>query len=102
MIATFYRSLICVLCYIAGGSTFLIEFGMLSYYTSDMRYYNAAKKASLALWEKRYDLLFYSILFYSILFYSILFYYSSTLGLVGNHINVQTGDWTVRDAGVGS
>lgn len=40
-------------CVAAGGGTYLIEFGVLSYLTRDLTYYKIAKKATLALWERR-------------------------------------------------
>jgi mannosidase alpha-like ER degradation enhancer 2 len=64
----------------AGAGTFLIEFGMLSVLTGDVKYLKAAKRASRALFDLR----------------------STTLGLVGNHINIQTGIWTHRDASIGA
>jgi mannosidase alpha-like ER degradation enhancer 2 len=63
----------------AGVGTFLLEFGTLSRLTGNPHYERAALKALKALWESR-----------------------SALGLVGNHINVQTGVWTATDAGIGA
>ncbi|XP_047128989.1 ER degradation-enhancing alpha-mannosidase-like protein 2 isoform X2 [Hydra vulgaris] len=45
----------------------------------DNRFINAATDALEALWKKR-----------------------SKIGLVGNHINVQTGEWTAVDSGIGA
>ncbi|KAL0478045.1 ER degradation enhancer, mannosidase alpha-like [Acrasis kona] len=64
----------------AGAGTFLIEFGVLSSLTGDPKYLRSAKIASQALFERR----------------------SKSLGLVGNHINIRTGAWTHRDAGIGA
>eukprot|EP01119_Soliformovum_irregulare_P021117 TRINITY_DN6977_c0_g1_i2.p1 TRINITY_DN6977_c0_g1~~TRINITY_DN6977_c0_g1_i2.p1 ORF type:complete len:367 (+),score=89.06 TRINITY_DN6977_c0_g1_i2:1-1101(+) len=63
---------------VAGGGTFLIEFGALSRLTNDDRFERAATKASLALWNHR-----------------------SSLGLIGNHVNIFTGEWPVRESGLG-
>ncbi|MFK8054914.1 MAG: glycoside hydrolase family 47 protein [Saprospiraceae bacterium] len=66
-----------VICVAEAGS-YLIEFGMLSYYTEDPSFYQAAKKSSLAIHARR-----------------------SALGLLGRNIDVQTGEWTVRLARIG-
>lgn len=50
--------------------TLMMEFGKLSRLTGDNRYYDAAKKAILAVYERR-----------------------SAIGLVGEQIDVQTGKW---------
>ncbi|XP_065676424.1 ER degradation-enhancing alpha-mannosidase-like protein 2 isoform X3 [Hydra vulgaris] len=63
----------------ASVGTFILEFGSLSYLTGDNRFINAASEALEALWKKR-----------------------SKIGLVGNHINVQTGEWTAVDSGIGA
>ncbi|CAB04078.1 alpha-1,2-Mannosidase [Caenorhabditis elegans] len=63
----------------AGVGTFLIEFGTLSRLTGDDKYEKVALKALDALWSTR-----------------------SPIGLVGNHINVQTGQWTATDSGIGA
>ena len=63
----------------AAGGTFLLEFGVLSALTGDMRYAEAARRASQAL-----------------------FYFRSPLGLLGNHINITTGEWTQTVATVGT
>lgn len=59
--------------------TFILEFGALSRLTGNPHYERVALKALSALWNSR-----------------------SELGLVGNHINVQTGEWTATDAGIGA
>lgn len=61
---------------VAGIGTFIIEFGTLSRLTGDPIYEEAALNALYALFEHR-----------------------SAIGLVGNHIDVQTGRWTAQDSG---
>eukprot|EP00667_Euglena_gracilis_P007554 EG_transcript_7630 len=63
----------------ASGGTFLLEFTTLGRLIGDPVFEAAAKRATLGLFERR-----------------------STLGLVGNHINITSGEWTVKDAGIGS
>ena len=63
----------------AGGGTLSLEFGILSRLTGDGRFEEAARKAVRALWARR-----------------------SRLGLVGAHIDVRSGAWTHRDAGIGT
>ncbi|MCA9256750.1 MAG: glycoside hydrolase family 47 protein [Phycisphaerales bacterium] len=58
---------------VAQAATYLFEFGILSYYTSDAKYYQAAKRATLAIFNRR-----------------------SKIGLIGDRINVQTGEWAGR------
>ena len=53
--------------------TLMLEFGTLSKLTNDARYYDAAKRATVALFERR-----------------------STIGLVGTTIDVETGEWHDR------
>jgi mannosidase alpha-like ER degradation enhancer 2 len=53
--------------------TLMLEFGTLSRLTGDARYYDAAKRATVALFERR-----------------------SGLGLVGTTIDVETGEWRDR------
>jgi hypothetical protein len=55
---------------LAEGGSSLIEMGMLSRFTGNPVYFDAAKKASLAIFNRR-----------------------SAIGLVGENINVQTGQW---------
>lgn len=55
---------------IAQAATYLFEFGILSYYTGDPKYYQAAKRATKAIFKRR-----------------------STIGLPGEHIDVETGKW---------
>lgn len=55
---------------VAQAATYLFEFGILSYYSEDPKYYQAAKRATKAVFERR-----------------------SKIGLPGEHINVDTGAW---------
>ncbi|TNN13631.1 ER degradation-enhancing alpha-mannosidase-like protein isoform 2 [Schistosoma japonicum] len=64
---------------VAGVGTFILEFGTLSRLTGDPRYEAAAMRALKAIWKHR-----------------------SSLGLLGNHIDITTGSWTARDATIGS
>lgn len=64
---------------VAGIGTFIIEFGTLSRLSGDPVYEEAALAALHALFEHR-----------------------SPIGLVGNHVDVQTGKWTAQDSGIGS
>ncbi|KAL5112524.1 ER degradation-enhancing alpha-mannosidase-like protein 2 [Taenia crassiceps] len=64
---------------VATVGTLILEFGALSRLTGDPRYEQAAMKALRALWTFR-----------------------SSLGLVGNHINVRTGKWVGKEATIGS
>lgn len=60
----------------AGIGTFIIEFGTLSRLTGDPIYEEAALNALYALFNHR-----------------------SSIGLVGNHVDIQTGRWTAQDSG---
>lgn len=55
----------------AQAATYLFEFGVLSYYAKDPKFYQAAKKATKAIYNRR-----------------------SKIGLPGDFINVETGEWT--------
>ncbi len=55
---------------IAEAGTYLIEMGILSYYTQNPAYYQAAKKATLAVYNRR-----------------------SEIGLIGDIIDVNSGQW---------
>lgn len=55
----------------------LIEYGMLSKLTGKQEYYDKAKRAVVALYQRQ-----------------------SKIGLVGNGINVETGEWTGTTAGI--
>lgn len=59
--------------------TFIVEFGALSRLTGDPIYEEVAMNALVALFQHR-----------------------SSIGLFGNHIDVQTGRWTAQDAGIGA
>lgn len=63
----------------AGIGTFIIEFGSLSRLTGDPVYEEVAMNALYSLFNHR-----------------------SAIGLLGNHIDVQTGIWTAQDAGIGA
>jgi hypothetical protein len=63
---------------LAEGGSSLIEMGMLSKFTGNPIYFNASKKASLAIHSRR-----------------------SSLGLVGENINVQTGQWVDSTSHIG-
>ncbi|XP_019428634.1 PREDICTED: alpha-mannosidase I MNS4 isoform X2 [Lupinus angustifolius] len=63
----------------AGGGTLTLEFGVLSRLTNDPIFEHVTKNAVLGLWARR-----------------------SKLNLVGAHINVFTGEWTQKDAGIGT
>ena len=62
----------------ATAGTLVVEFWTLSQLTGDDRFSRAAKAAVRGLWRQR-----------------------SALNLVGAHINVQTGEWTQKDSGIG-
>lgn len=55
----------------AQAASYLFEFGILSYYAQDPKYYQAAKRASKAVFSRK-----------------------SEIGLPGDFINVETGEWT--------
>jgi mannosidase alpha-like ER degradation enhancer 1/mannosidase alpha-like ER degradation enhancer 2 len=55
---------------IAEAASYMFEMGVLSYYSQDPKYYQAAKKANLAVWERVSD-----------------------IHLVAELINVETGEW---------
>ncbi len=59
---------------VAEAASYVFEMGILSYYTRDPKYYQAGKKATLAVYNRR-----------------------SEIGLIGDIIDVQTGEW-VSDA----
>ncbi|CAL1396493.1 unnamed protein product [Linum trigynum] len=63
----------------AGGGTLTLEFGVLSRLTNDPIFEQVTKNAVRGLWARR-----------------------SRLNLVGAHINVFTGEWTQKDAGIGT
>lgn len=55
----------------AQAASYLFEFGILSYYSKNPKFYQAAKKATKAVFERK-----------------------SIIGLPGDFINVETGEWT--------
>lgn len=55
---------------VAEAATYTFEMGILSYYTQDPKYYQAGKKATKAVFDRRSD-----------------------IGLIGEVIDVQTGEW---------
>jgi hypothetical protein len=61
----------------AETGTLILEFGTLSKLTGDTRFYTAAKRALVATYDRR-----------------------STIGLVGDGINVETAKWTSTDSHV--
>lgn len=63
----------------AGVGTFILEFASLSRLTGNQTYEDLARKALQALWGTR-----------------------SSIGLVGNHIDVVTQKWVAQDAGIGA
>ncbi|GLV35463.1 ER degradation enhancer mannosidase alpha-like 1 [Carabus blaptoides fortunei] len=63
----------------AGIGTFIVEFGTLSRLTGDPLYEEVAMNALYAIYNHR-----------------------SSIGLVGNHIDIATGRWTAQDAGIGA
>ena len=65
---------------LAGGGTLILEFGMLSRLTGDPVFESRARRALLALWDRR----------------------SAVTGLLGNEIDVQTGVWTNPHSGLGA
>lgn len=62
----------------AGAGSLLLEFGTLTRYTGNSRYYQKAFAAMYALHQR-----------------------ASPIGLVGNHINIDTGSWVAPEAGIG-
>ncbi|XP_019181231.1 PREDICTED: alpha-mannosidase I MNS4 isoform X1 [Ipomoea nil] len=63
----------------AGGGTLTLEFGVLSRLTNNPVFEQVAKNAVRGLWARR-----------------------SKINLVGAHIDVFTGEWTQKDAGIGT
>lgn len=60
---------------VAEAGTYTFEMGILSYYTKDPKYYQAGKRATLAIYNRR-----------------------SGLGLIGDVIDVKTGDWVSTES----
>ncbi|CAH1427180.1 unnamed protein product [Lactuca virosa] len=63
----------------AGGGTLTLEFGVLSRLTNDPIFEEVTKNAVRGIWARR-----------------------SRINLVGAHIDVFTGEWTQKDAGIGT
>ncbi|XP_051127519.1 alpha-mannosidase I MNS4 [Andrographis paniculata] len=63
----------------AGGGTLTLEFGVLSRLTNDPIFEQVTKNAVRGLWARR-----------------------SRINLVGAHIDVFSGEWTQKDAGIGT
>jgi len=64
---------------VAEAGSYLLEFGILSYYTGNPLYYQTAKRADLKLHSMR-----------------------SAIGLLGRDMNVVTGEWTMTQSTVGA
>lgn len=60
---------------VAEAATYTMEMGVLSYYTKNPKYYQAGKKATLAIFNRR-----------------------SEIGLIGDIINVETGEWVSKSS----
>lgn len=60
---------------VAEAGTYLIEMGVLSHYTQNPKYYQAARKATLAIFNRR-----------------------SSIGLIGDIIDVHTGVWVSKQS----
>ncbi|KAF0919130.1 hypothetical protein E2562_028436, partial [Oryza meyeriana var. granulata] len=65
--------------FFSGGGTLTLEFGVLSRLTNNSVYEQVTKNSVRGIWARR-----------------------SKLNLVGAHINVFTGEWTQKDAGIGT
>lgn len=63
---------------VAEAGSYMLEMGVLSHFTRNPKYYKAAKKASKAIYDRR-----------------------SEIGLIGERINVETGEWTDERSHVG-
>ncbi|MCB0492443.1 MAG: glycoside hydrolase family 47 protein [Cyclobacteriaceae bacterium] len=64
---------------VAEAATYTFEMGILSYYTKDPKYYQAGRKATLAIYERRSD-----------------------IGLIGEIIDVETGEWVSEQSHLGA
>jgi len=60
---------------IAEAASYTFEMGVLSYFTKDPKYYQAAKKATMAVFERKSD-----------------------IGLIGDVIDVETGEWVSKQS----
>ncbi|EGG23926.1 glycoside hydrolase family 47 protein [Cavenderia fasciculata] len=63
----------------AAAGTFSLEFGVLSKITGRPQFERAAKRATKAIWQFR-----------------------SSLDLIGNHIDITTGQWKIKESGIGT
>ncbi|GAM25915.1 hypothetical protein SAMD00019534_090900 [Acytostelium subglobosum LB1] len=63
----------------AGAGTFALEFGILSKLTQRPEFERAAKRAARSLWR-----------------------YRSEIDLLGNHLDLITGAWTITESGIGT
>ncbi|GER56188.1 Mannosyl-oligosaccharide 1,2-alpha-mannosidase IA [Striga asiatica] len=75
----FTRKLTWLITSTAGGGTLTLEFGVLSRLTNDPIFEQVTKNAVRGLWARR-----------------------SRINLVGAHIDVFSGEWTQKDAGIGT
>lgn len=64
---------------VAEAGSYLMEFGLLSYFTENPEYYQTAKRATKAVFDRR-----------------------SEIGLVGRDLNVETGEWTIIESMAGA
>ena len=64
---------------VAEAASYVLEFGILSYYTRDPKYYQAGMKAERAVFSRR-----------------------SPIGLVGQDIDVETGRWLTPQSHIGA
>ncbi|KRX19438.1 ER degradation-enhancing alpha-mannosidase-like protein 1 [Trichinella nelsoni] len=65
---------------VAGAGTLLVEFGVLSRLLNDPTFENAARRVNEVLWKSR----------------------NCRTGLLGNVIDIQTGEWVVTTSGLGA
>jgi len=63
----------------AAAGTFSLEFGILSKLTGKPEFENAARKSIKSIWNFR-----------------------SELDLLGNHIDITDGEWTIKESGIGT
>ena len=64
---------------VAEAGSYLMEFGLLSYFTENPKYYQTAKRATKAVYQRR-----------------------SRIGLLGRDLNVETGQWTEDESMAGA
>jgi hypothetical protein len=63
---------------VAEGGSYLLEMGLLSRFTGNMEYYARAKRATMSIFSR-----------------------ASKLGLIGERINVESGEWTDTKSHIG-